>query len=84
MKLFAATLVFIGILWILMVARQDAPVPEPKVVYRTRTIHVPVSIPDDSSDSSDSSDALERIATIEEQRELRRAYRKAFGKDPIW
>jgi hypothetical protein len=81
MKLFAATLVFIGILWILMVARQDAPVPEPKVVYRTRTIHVPVSIPDDSSDSSD---ALERIATIEEQRELRRAYRKAFGKDPIW
>ena len=85
MKLFFGTLIVITILVALMVsnesgkqaAQAQAPTT-PKVVYRTKTVRVPVAVPNDSADS------LRAIAEIEETRELRRRYRKSFGKDPIW
>ena len=85
MKLFFGTLIVIAILVALMVsnesgkqsAQTQAPAT-PTVVYRTKTVHVPVAVPNDSAYS------LRAIAEIEETRELRRRYRKSFGKDPIW
>ena len=85
MNRFLVTLFFAAILAALWVAKENgkqsaqtqAPAT-PTVVYRTKTVHVPVAVPNDSADS------LRAIAEIEETRELRRRYRKSFGKDPIW
>ena len=94
MNRFLLTLFFAAILVALWVAKESGKQSvqvqaelTPAVTYRqpvrgkvtvSKTVHVPVAVPNDSADS------LRRIAEIEETRELRRRYRKAFGKDPIW